>query len=325
MGDSAAWIAAWAVLAVSAIALPAAGGPVPDPVAVVNGENISADAWVRRMQSLRAPDFVISANPIRMKASNAGQVALESLINARLLIQYAARTSLLPPDAQVEAELQAQKKVPAIAQALERKLMTEDQLRDTIRANQALYNVVTINVAVTDDEVKAYYDKHPEFFGTPERWQLSTIRTESAADAAKVIATVKGGKSFAAVASEMSTDPEMRARGGDIGTMVAGDMRLPEVVRNAVAKLQVGEMTPPLAVPQDGGRTLFYVVRLTARQPAVIQPFDEVKERARHGCLFEKAGGTACAEKKVEAFRKASQIEVRIPEYSDLYAEKPVK
>lgn len=297
--------------------------------ATVNGEKITLGEWASRMQSLRAQDFVASVNPLRLRPGTAGQIALESLINGKLLLQYAARTSLLPSEAEVEAELQNLRQQPAIAQALERNTLTEAQLREQIRFDRAAYNVATINQTISAQEVKAFYDRRPELFGRPEAWRLARIRTTSRAALEKVQAELKKGTPFATVAAQLSEDSEeIKKRGGEIGLIVATDANLPAYVREAVQKLKVGEVTPPLqpAPGAAGGtdsKTVFILIRLLEKQEANIQPFEQAKPRAERLALYEKVGGPAALEKKLEEFRKSARIEIHLPEYKDLFKQQP--
>src|ERR1043166_5293330 len=94
------WVLQWLVLA------SAAGTQTPGALAaIVNGDKITVDDWPRRMQSLRAQDFVSTSNPLRFKSDTGGKIALDALVNARLLLQYAAKTSLVASDSEVAEEM----------------------------------------------------------------------------------------------------------------------------------------------------------------------------------------------------------------------------
>jgi parvulin-like peptidyl-prolyl isomerase len=296
--------------------------PQGDVAALVNGETITVQDWISRMRNLRGQSFVQSTNPVRFKNETAGQIALEELVSIRLLLQYAAKTSLQPTDAEVDAGTQNAKQQPAIADMLARKVLTEDQVRQDVKVQLTLYNVATINNQVSPEEVRAFYDKHSEVFGRPERWQLAVIRVASQQAVDKVQAELKKGTPFATVAAHNSDDPAAKQTGGDLGFVAPTDTRLPEAIREAVKKLKLGEVTPPLATapaPGSTGRS-FVFVRLIGKQEAAMQPFDRVQAQAERMALLEKAGGTAAAERKVDEFRKTSAVEVKLPGYEALFA-----
>jgi foldase protein PrsA len=309
-----ALVASWMVLAT-----PASGQEV---AAIVNGDRITVQDWIRRMQTLRAQDFLLSLNPVRMKSALGGQIALEGLINSRLITQYATLTSLLPSDADVEAEFQRVKTQPNIADGLTRGLFDEAQVRYDIRVQRALFNMATINQSVTQDEVKAYYDQHPEQWGQPERWQLAAIRVSSKALADKVAGEIKKGVPFATLATQYSEDSISKKAGGEIGTIPVNDPGLPEAVRQAVKPLKVGEITAPIQtmMPVAGGpaRPAWFLVRKVGRIEANMRPFESVREDAQRLALLEKAGGLAAAQKKLDDYRKTAKIEIMLPAYKDV-------
>src|ERR1043166_3884140 len=98
--------------------------------AVVNGEKITVGDWMKRMQNLRAQDFLLSANPVRFKPGTGGQIALEALISGKLLLQYAAKTSLTSQDSEVATMLANVRSRPEIARALQPGQFTEGQVRE---------------------------------------------------------------------------------------------------------------------------------------------------------------------------------------------------
>jgi foldase protein PrsA len=287
--------------------------------ATVNRDTITVAEWQMRLQNLRAQDFLASTNPLRFKTESAGQIAIESLIASRLALQYAEKVGLLPTDAEIEAEMPRVKQQPAVAQALERKRITEEFLRYEVRVQRALYNIATVNESVSPSEVKAFYDRNPALFGTPEQWQLAVIRVSNAQAAEKAQAEIKQGTPFASVAVKYTEDENTRQRGGDLGFISVNDPGLPGYVREAVQKLKVGEVTPTLQSAGTGGRTTFLIVRLLAKREANIPPLEQVQEQARRMALFEKVGGMAGADRKLEEFRKTAVISVSLPGYQDLY------
>jgi foldase protein PrsA len=287
--------------------------------ATVNRDTITVAEWQMRLQNLRAQDFLTSTNPVRFKAEPAGQIALESLIAGRLVLQYAEKVGLLPTDPEIESEMTRVRQQPAVAQALERKRITEEFLRYEVRVQRALYNVATINQSISPTEVKAFYDRNPALFGTPEQWQLAVIRVSNAQAAEKAQGEIKQGTPFASVAVKYTEDENTRQKGGDLGFISVSDPGLPNFVREAVQKLKVGEVTPTLQSAGAGGRPTFLIVRLLAKREANIRPLEQVQEQARRLALFEKVGGMAGADKKLEEFRKTAVISVSLPGYQDLY------
>lgn len=82
---------------------------------------------------------------------------------------------------------------------------------------------------------------------------------------------IKGGDSFADIASKYSEDPASRARSGDIGIVVKGD--LPPEIDKVVFTMNVGEYTKE-PVKTDNG---FHFLRVEEKRASKTFTYDEVK------------------------------------------------
>ena len=108
---------------------------------------------------------------------------------------------------------------------------------------------------VSQDEIRQYYEDNKDSYFRPAAWRLSHILIsippttpseefgEFEERAEKVVAMIRDGEDFAAVAWDHSDDP-YRVKGGDLG-MVHEGMLEPELER-AVAKLDVGQVSVPI-------------------------------------------------------------------------------
>lgn len=295
--------------------------------ATVNGAKITVAEWRYRLERMSATDFVVSGNPPRLKSGTAGRLMLQAMISQTLLLQYASRTGLLATDAEVTETVEQFKAQPGISQAIEKKYLTEADLKRDALVQRTLYNVATVNSGLTPADVRAYYDSHPELFGKPERWQLAIIRVTGKEKADRVAAELKKGTLFATVATQLSEDEGTKANGGELGYVAANDRTLPEPLREAIRTLKVGGATPAVAVKvadaQGKPADVFFFARLLGKADAVMTPFEQVKDRCERMARLQKAGGLAAAEKKIEEFRKTSKVTVSLPGYEDLFAEPP--
>lgn len=134
---------------------------------------------------------------------------------------------------------------------------------------------------VTDDEVKAYYDGHPEEFHRPARLHVLQIllaaepgtpaRAKRAAEAKALLAKVQAEEvkmpgAFANAARATSDDAASKGVGGDLGMRSEEELAKlagPEVAA-AAAKLKDNETAPEVVESAKG----FHLVRLVGRQPA---------------------------------------------------------
>jgi|GEM_PF-2980414 foldase protein PrsA len=285
--------------------------------AIVNGDNITVSDWINKMQSLRAQDFIASTSPLQFKNETAGQIALQSLIFVKLLYQFAQKTSLMPTEADIDSDMKLAEQNPSIAQALASKQLTDQQLKEQVKLERTLYNVATVNERCTPDEIKEYYDKHPEKWGTPETWRLSMIQLSNETDANKAMAKLKAGTPFATVASEMSVDTATKVKGGDVGYVVANNPNLPQFIKDAVSKLKVGEYSP-IQKEVVNGQTVYYIIQLVAKKDMTVLPFSQVEPQVERMALLAKAGGMAAVQKKIADFEKVSSIVISLPGYQQM-------
>ena len=122
------------------------------------------------------------------------------------------------------------------------------------------------DVGVGDDDVKAYYDAHPEQFRRKQQVFLYNIfrRRRGSEDPAAAVAFLAGlkkrveaGESFAALARAHS-DSDTRANDGLVGWVERGAMA-PQLDRVAFS-LKEGQVGDPVAVPS--GAVLLYAKRV---------------------------------------------------------------
>jgi peptidyl-prolyl cis-trans isomerase C len=118
--------------------------------------------------------------------------------------------------------------------------MTSDRLRDDARNQLMIDKMMEAQVAgvlqATDDEARAFYDKNPGKFKTPDAVRASHIllmvdeKSDSATKQAvrakidALLVRVKKGEDFAALAKEHSQDPTSAVRGGDLNYFGRGRM-----------------------------------------------------------------------------------------------------
>lgn len=155
---------------------------------------------------------------------------------------------------------------------------------------------------ITDAEIRNFYDQNRYRFETPDRVHPShilflTINPETGAaltDAEKavkrtlaneVLAKVKAGEDFAALARQYSEDPGTKEEGGDLGFVARGQMGAASFEDPTFA-LETGQVTD--VVETEFG---FHIIKMNERESAVRRPLEEVREeiigdlRAEKGAL----------------------------------------
>jgi peptidyl-prolyl cis-trans isomerase C len=215
---------------------------------------------------------------------------LEELVNSRLFSLLGAREGLdKTPDFKASVESMIQQ---ALARAAVDRLMTD--------------------TAVTDEEVKKFYDENPAQFTRPEEIHVRHILISDDIASADKIASIQSdlskGVSFDVLAVSESICPSA-PQGGDLGFFGRGQM-VPEFEEAAFALQNLGDVSAP--VLSSFG---WHIIKLEEKRPASSVAYDEVKPQ-----LVQYLEG----EKKNEKYREALETlrkEFRI-EYLDAEAPK---
>jgi peptidyl-prolyl cis-trans isomerase C len=124
---------------------------------------------------------------------------------------------------------------------------------------------------VTDAEIKAEYDKVAAASGGGKEYRARHILVQNEGEAKAVIASLKKGGKFDAIAKKQSKDPGSGAKGGDLDWADAGSY-VPEFSA-ALTKLKKGQTTEAPVKTQFG----WHVIRLEDVRDSQLPKLDEVK------------------------------------------------
>ena len=155
--------------------------------------------------------------------------------------------------------------------------------RDRILSDALFARMDTTNKPkpeVVDNLALATYKSNPARFQQPEetgaRHILVKLDTPDAkARAAQILADLKAGADFAAVAKEKSDDPGSKAAGGDLGYFARGRMVAP--FEAALVKLQKPGELSEVTETAFG----YHIIKLEGRRPAGVRPYDQIKDVLR--------------------------------------------
>ena len=168
-----------------------------------------------------------------------------------------------------------------------------EMITNNFLAFQYLQKEVISKIKVTEKEAKAYYDKNPDLFKSPEqikaRHILIQVPKESSDEekkklkekAEEVLKKVKAGEDFTKLAAEFSDDSGTKSKGGDLGSFSKGSM-VPAFEQAAFA-LKAGEVSD--LVETEFG---FHVIKVDEKKEAVSEPFPAIKEKVTKQALREK-------------------------------------
>ncbi len=132
-----------------------------------------------------------------------------------------------------------------------------------------------ISPKVTDEMLKARYDKEVAARPAAEEVRARHILVKTEEEAKEIIAKLDGGADFEALAKEKSSDPGSGANGGDLGFFAKGQM-VPEFEAAAFA-LEPGSYTKTPVKSEFG----FHVIKLEEKRTQPPVAFDQVKDQIR--------------------------------------------
>jgi peptidyl-prolyl cis-trans isomerase D len=188
---------------------------------------------------------------------------------------------------------------------------TEDEARQRYESNREAYRIPERRVAqyllleaatlrsrvtVTDREIESYYGEHREEFKEPEEVCASHIlvKVKAQPEAAEghpddearkmaegLLAQVKAGGDFAAIARKSSEDKGSAPGGGDLGCFGRGRM-LP-AFENAAFGLDPGQVSD--VVRSDFG---YHIIKLASRKEETYPPLAQVKDRIRETLVAQR-------------------------------------
>lgn len=228
-------------------AAPAEGDPV---VATVNGAAIHASDVRDAMSGLPADYRNL---PPKMLFP----MMLDQLIDRKALVLLAQKQGL-DKDPQVERQM-----VRAADSALQNALLSRD-----------------IGPQVSEAKVKERYDATVANKPGEEEVHAAHILVANEDEAKKLIADLKGGADFAALAKAHSTDPGA-AQGGDLGWFKKGDM-LPAFADAAFA-MQPGQISDTPVHTQYG----WHVIKVEGRRQAPPPTFEQARDQLRQDMIQE--------------------------------------
>lgn len=306
----------WIIAAVGAASLSAAtafgaGSPV---VARVNGTAIT-EAQLKEMS-----ERVASVQAGEPAAEGAAPVArdelLETLIDLEILSQAAKAEKVDVTPAEVDAQLSEIKaqfaKPEEFKEALKRAHTTEAALRKDIEKQLRLQKLMEKHVSVTvaPETIERYYQDNAERFRHPEEVRASHIlfRVEPGGDTAgprqraeETLQRLKQGADFAAVATELSGNPDSIQNNGDLGFFARDGA--PKAISDVAFSLKPGEMSEIVESPFG-----LHIIKVTESRPAGMTPLEEVRpqlqqaledqERARQGQAY------------IDGLKKKAKIEI---------------
>jgi peptidyl-prolyl cis-trans isomerase SurA len=245
----------------------------------------------RETAALRAQlDPLFAGTPVAAQGASAPTSDIvDFLINERMILQAFPVT-----DAEVEQEItsiQTNNRIdrPGLKAALHEQGYRFEDYFELIRVSAAKRNLIDrdirTKVTISDDDVKNYfYNHYAKSASAPVSYRVriislspSTYKTTAALrEAAQgALKALRAGEPFEEVAKRVSDDPTAPS-GGDLGTLT--DSEMSPLVREALKKLKIGEVSPLVSSPQGG----YIILKLVDVASAETERFNKMKDEIRN-------------------------------------------
>lgn len=267
-------------------------------VASVDGDPIT----VHDLKAYAALNHVTLANPGDMNSPD-NKAVLKGLISERLLQSEVEKYKDQVDDRQIDNYIADFERSAGLNdQQLRAQLQAQGHTYDEFRSHSRLelqkmmmvQKEVRQRVNVSPDEIKAYYDAHPQEFSVgKERFKLAQILiaippnaqpadVEGARNKAETIRKqLVAGADFGKLARQYSDD-DSKSQGGELGDFSRGEMI--DSIQNAVDRMKVGDISEP--VRTDHG---FHIVKLEAHDQVGVKPLAEVSAQIQEKLTTQKA------------------------------------
>ncbi|HHX75294.1 MAG TPA: foldase [Firmicutes bacterium] len=246
-------------------------------VATVNGEKITKDELYQEL------------------VAHNGKYVLEQLISARVITQAAKKEGISVSDEEVSAELERMIEEhyggsrEYFELALSQYGLTEQTLKQSIRIDMLLTEMVRAKTTVTEEEVQKHFADNQDKFNIPHEVHARHILVKEEEKATEILQQLKAGADFAALAKEHSSDPGSKEKGGDLGMFGTGVMV--KEFEEAVFSAPVGLIDR--AVETSHG---YHIIEVLEIQEAREVTFAEVEDKVREDLENEKIAAQLEAE-----------------------------
>jgi len=240
-----------------------AGAPAKpeDAIAVVGGRDVSRGAFDKYLISaLGDASGVAGADPEVLSR------LLDQFLEEEMLVGEALNAGIVVTDDQIEHFMRDQAGDP-------------DRVRVGLLGKRYKEEVILRDIEVTDEEIAGYFRDHMTTFRRPSRVVLGKILLDEA-EAARLVheQVVSHPADFEMIAEARSLSPD----GGR--AQAYEEETLPDSIRQILATLQKGEISPVVEDPQG-----FFIVRLQDRRPEQTPALDEVRDEIELKLLQEKS------------------------------------
>jgi peptidyl-prolyl cis-trans isomerase C len=293
--------------------------PVVEKLAVVNGVVITKVDFDRKLHQvkqhmLRRGQEISDDRLAKIKTD-----VLETMINEELLFQESRNKGITVEPEAIATDLKRIKKGFATDADFKKLIaesgLTEAELQSDIERghviNKLIDNQIAALVVIPDQEIRTFYDTHPNSFKKSEQVRAShilikidskaepSVKDEKKAKLQKIQKRLKSGEDFAVLAKEFSECPS-NIEGGDLGYFGRGKMV--KHFEDAAFALKTGEVSDIVET-----RFGYHLIKVVDKKPESVVGYEEVKDNIGQYLKKEKTGKELKG--YIEELRKKAVIE----------------
>lgn len=281
-----------------------------ETAAVVNGQKITVTEINRVVQSL--PQY----HKLQLEM-------LEDMIVKTLIYQESVKSGIVVEKSEVDAGFKEYIKRlnltdEVVKREMKRMNISEDVMKEEIRKQLLVERFLknrakSLNLTVSDEEVRSFYNENPDTFNTPERVQIRHIlvqfdptdkkKTEAARkkiqDVKDKIKRKEG--SFTELAKKYSDDQSNVEAVGEI----TRNSPLPKAFIDAAFALGKDQVSDVIRTPSG-----FHLIQMVEKKPAGKTQLNEIKDSLKFRLLEQKNNNEM--KKYVDSLVEKSKIEIKM-------------
>jgi peptidyl-prolyl cis-trans isomerase SurA len=273
-------------------------------VAVVNDDIIlySELEQMLKLISLRSNSVSSGVNEDLGSVSDIAKgELLNQLINTKLMEQKAVKLGIKISDKEVDDTISRIRKRNSMTQeelviSLAKERISLEQYREEIRKDikkaELINQEINSKIAISDQEIKKYYEENPAIYQSGEEFNLQQILLIVPPDAdddhiqiirkrgEEILLKIKGGESFESLAQRCSEGPSAKD-GGDLGFVMADQMISP--LKEAILTLKPKEVSSIIRSSLG-----FHIIKLLEKRVKKGKTLEESRKEIREKLLKSK-------------------------------------
>jgi foldase protein PrsA len=256
---------------VSALAEVATATVTEEVVATIGEKSITQQEWLHQLEKLY------------------GKETLKEIINREVIYQLAQQYNITVSEDLIEQEMTI---IRAMYNSIDHEnIADEEYLKNQIKYNILLEEMLTRDVTISDEEVEEFYEENESLYHIPKTYLLSHIRVKTEEQAETVITELENGSDFSVLAMEKSLDEFTSNQGGDLGYVTIESGYIPTEYEALLSSLKPGTWGGPIQVDEE-----FAILYLQEVMDGKEYSFEEVKDHIRRQLALGQIEGKVTAE-----------------------------